>query len=266
MKLLQRITVILFVLSLLACVGSTYYNRKYVDRTPPVIRCDMDTLDISVKHTDKDLLKGVTATDDRDGDITDSILIKGVTHLITKDTAQISYIVFDSSNNMASYQRTLHYTDYEKPQFSLSKPLVYPMGETVTLLDRLTATDVIDGDITSSIRITSQNINTNYIGVYSVNVQVSNSMGDTESLTLPVCIGNTLSSSKILLKQYIVYVPENGDFDPNAYLRSAKNSDGSAIPKKDIQIQSSVNTEKVGTYTVTYSHQSDTAYLTVVVR
>ena len=62
---------------------------------------------------------------------------------------------------MATCSRTVRYTDYEKPHFSLSQGLVYPVGGSVTLLDRLTATDVIDGDISDNIRVTTQNVTAN---------------------------------------------------------------------------------------------------------
>ncbi|MCQ2448904.1 MAG: bacterial Ig-like domain-containing protein [Clostridia bacterium] len=266
MRIIRLITILLFVISVLAYIGTTVYNRKYVDHTPPVIRCDSTELELSVNHTDADLLKGLTATDDRDGDLTDQIMIRGVTNLITNDTAQVNYVVFDNSNNMANLQRTLHYTDYEAPHFTLSKPLVFPIGETVTLLDRLQASDVIDGDISDSIRITAQNINTNYIGLYSLTVQVTNSMGDISGLTLPVRICDNNKRADISLKEYIVYLEKGATFDPKDYLAKATDAAGDKVSPDKIRIQSTVNTEKADTYNVAYSYQSETVFLTVVVR
>ena len=155
---MQRVIAALFILVLLAFCGLRIYRRLTVDVTPPVITCSSGSIDVSVTAGDEALLQGVMASDDRDGDLTDQILIKGVSPSLTDSSAQVTYIVFDSANNMATVTRTVRYTDYEAPRFALSQPLVYPAGQTVTLLDRLTATDVLDGDISSGIRITSQNV------------------------------------------------------------------------------------------------------------
>lgn len=165
---MQRVILALFILTLLAFCGLRIYRRLTVDVTPPVITCSTDSIDVSVTAGEEALLQGVMASDDRDGDLTDQILIKGVSPSLTDSSAQVTYIVFDSANNMATVTRTVRYTDYEAPRFALSQPLVYPAGQTVTLLDRLTASDVLDGDISSGIRITSQNVINSQPGVYSV--------------------------------------------------------------------------------------------------
>ena len=128
MKNLERVTVIVFVAVLAVFIGLKAYTRMAVDTTPPQISCDTDTIDISVADPESVLLQGVTAKDDRDGDLTGSIMVKGVTNLLSGNTARVSYIVFDSSNNMATCQRTIRYTDYEKHRFALSQPLIYHEG------------------------------------------------------------------------------------------------------------------------------------------
>lgn len=135
----------LFILTLLAFCGLRIYRRLTVDVTPPVITCSTDSIDVSVTAGTRPCCRGHGLR--RPGrDLTDQILIKGVSPSLTDSSAQVTYIVFDSANNMATVTRTVRYTDYEAPRFALSQPLVYPAGQTVTLLDRLTATDVLDGD------------------------------------------------------------------------------------------------------------------------
>ena len=58
------------------------------------------------------------------------------------------------------------------------------------MLDRLTATDVLDGDISSGIRITSQNVINSQPGVYSVTAQVDSRLGNSVVLPLKVVITN----------------------------------------------------------------------------
>lgn len=112
---MQRVILALFILTLLAFCGLRIYRRLTVDVTPPVITCSTDSIDVSVTAGEEALLQGVMASDDRDGDLTDQILIKGVSPSLTDSSAQVTYIVFDSANNMATVTRTVRYTDYEAP-------------------------------------------------------------------------------------------------------------------------------------------------------
>lgn len=216
---MQRVILALFILTLLAFCGLRIYRRLTVDVTPPVITCSTDSIDVSVTAGEEALLQGVMASDDRDGDLTDQILIKGVSPSLTDSSAQVTYIVFDSANNMATVTRTVRYTDYEAPRFALSQPLVYPAGQTVTLLDRLTASDVLDGDISSGIRITSQNVINSQPGVYSVTAQVDSRLGSTVVLPLKVVI-TTGGPQLITLSDYLVYLPRGSAFDAAGYIQS----------------------------------------------
>ena len=81
-------------------------------------------------------------------------------------------------------------------------------GKTVTLLDRLTAYDQVDGDLTGSIRMTIQNLNIAAAGVYSITLQVTNSLGDTAVLPLSVIVQETSKLPSITLQEYLVYLDQ----------------------------------------------------------
>lgn len=249
---MQRVILALFILTLLAFCGLRIYRRLTVDVTPPVITCSTDSIDVSVTAGEEALLQGVMASDDRDGDLTDQILIKGVSPSLTDSSAQVTYIVFDSANNMATVTRTVRYTDYEAPRFALSQPLVYPAGQTVTLLDRLTATDVLDGDISSGIRITSQNVINSQPGVYSVTAQVDSRLGN--SVVLPLKVVITAGGPQLItLSDYLVYLPRGSAFDAAGYIQSVTAPDGTALSAGQVSIESPVDTSVPGTYHVGYS-------------
>ena len=96
-------------------------KRFFTDNTPPVISFDSDVLEISVHTKDEKLLSGVTALDNKDGDLSAQVAVKSISKLVGKDTAKITYIVFDSADNMATATRTLRYTDYKKAEFRLEQ-------------------------------------------------------------------------------------------------------------------------------------------------
>lgn len=268
----MKITRIILVLVFLA-VAALYtvqglFGRGDGDSVPPVLTCGSEVLEISVADDDSILLTGVTATDARDGDITDRVMVSGVSRLIGDDTAKVTYVVFDSDQNMATGTRLIRYTDYQLPRFSLEEPLVYAAWENVQLLDRLHAWDVIDGDITELIRVSYLN-NFDAAGLRTIDVQATNSMGDTAWLTLPVLLVNDYESwIDVELNTYLVYVEQGSRFIAGNYLTGAS-VDGAAISLDNVTISGEVDVNTPGTYmieyTCSYTGRSGTAVLTVVV-
>lgn len=267
MKTIERVTIALFVIVLAVFYGSKIFGAVARDTTPPVITCDSDVVKVSVRDTEQAALKGVTATDDRDGDLTDQIIIQGITQLITDDTAKITYAVFDSSNNMGTYQRTIQYTDHKKPHFSMTKPLVYEVGEPITVLDRLSAKDSSGKDLTENIHITAQNIYMDQEGTYTMTVQVANSMGDVESLTLPVVItSHPEAYNCVRLSEYITYLKKGAEFNPKGYISEVNDTDGNPDTSGSVTVDSDVDTEVPGVYEVRYTYQACTVRQTVIVK
>lgn len=271
MRAFQRTIIALFALTLLAFLAVNLYTRFSLDRTPPVIHCDSDYLDVSINVTEEELLRGVTAMDNKDGDISSKVEINNISQLISSDTAKVYYIVFDSSNNLATASRTIHYTDYEKPMFSLQEPLIYSSDEVVSLMDRLTARDVLDGDISDRIRVTMKWSTTQYEGTYSITVQVTNSLGDSSVLPLKVIISNQGAAGQLIkLKEYITYLEQGEEFDPESFITEVRSSKGEKLPISSVNIASNVDTGVSGNYMVTYNvetaGQAYTAYLAVVVK
>lgn len=267
-RIMQRMLLALLAMTLLAFVGLKVYRRIAVDVTPPQLKFDSDTIQLSVQAEQSALLQGVSAWDDRDGDLTAQIMLQGVSSLTADGSAQVSYIVFDSANNAATATRTVRYTDYQPPRFALSQPLVYSVGQTVTLLDRLTAYDVLDGDISGSIRITSQNIVNSQTGVYSVTAQVSSRLG--EAVVLPLKVVVTSGRQMIALSEYLVYLDRGSSFDAGSYIQTVVAPDGQELSHDSVSIESPPDMSTAGVYNVGYhveaQGQSYTVYLTVVVQ
>ena len=93
--------------------GWVYYSngQKQRDVDPPVISADAESFSASIGADDKELISGVTATDEKDGDVSDSILIDNIKKKEGSDNDfLITYVAFDKSSNMTSLTRTLHYS------------------------------------------------------------------------------------------------------------------------------------------------------------
>ena len=90
MRIVQRITLFLFIVMTLLYTGSKLYRIKMVDRTPPVFTSQSDTVTVARGDDERALLQGITARDDRDGDLTGQIMIQGITPLIGENTAKVT--------------------------------------------------------------------------------------------------------------------------------------------------------------------------------
>lgn len=256
MKQLKILVVVLFAAIICGNVAMTLHQRTQ-DTTPPELTVEGEILEISVKADEKAYLEGVTAWDDQDGDLTDQVMVEHVSQLIGENTAKITYAVFDRAGNAATATQIIFYTDYQRPRFALSKPLKYQVGSTVTLMDRLTASDVLDGNITGKIRISNQNLNNDTEGICSITVQVTNNLGDTAVLTLPVIMDVlTEQTPEITLDTYLIYVDAGAEFDPEQYLKSVEDPAAAGDPDlSDVEISSPVDTSRPGTYQVSYSYE-----------
>lgn len=264
-RTLKTILIICLVLVTAAFAAGQVYSRVVADTVPPVITLDSDSITVSVEDGRDALLRGVTASDAKDGDLTGQIIVSGVSKLISNNTAKVSYMVFDKAGNMASATRYVVYSDYHRPRFMLITPLVYSLGETVSITGRLQAQDAVDGDITSSIRVLSSDIISSTEGVCNLTLQVINSLGDTAQVTLPVTIrAEADGDSAVKLRRYLVYFGLGDNFEPRNYIESV-----SAGSVSDVRIDSNVDTQSAGcylvTYTVTSGGRSSSALMTVVV-
>ena len=253
MRIVKTITIILFILAVALFAGFGLYDRLLSDTKAPVITCAEETVSVSVNDPESALLAGVTAKDDRDGDLTGKIMLGGVSKLINDDTAKVTYYVFDSADNMASATRFVRYTDYQRPEITVRTPLVYAPGENISVAERLRAMDVIDGDISDRIRVSATDINANVEGTYHITVYVTNSMGDTTELKLPLCIfGKGLADGQIVLMQYLVTLERGAQFDPAEYYLGAKMPSGRSVKVTDVVVSGEVDTDTPGVYQLLY--------------
>ncbi len=290
MRRLRIAAVVLFILSLAVYAGYNIYAEIISDTEPPVITSESDTISVSVEsEDDSELYQGLTAVDNRDGDLTDSIRISSMSNFTEAGIREITYAVFDSSNLGTTYTRTLEYTDYTPPQIELSSPLRYTLDEMsdVDLTENMSVDDCLDGDITTQIRATYNDATyVQQAGDYSVTVQVSNSGGDTCTVALTVTVTDPSDEEESLkyyplLSQYIVYAEEGGSVDYDSlitgferngteYLFGEEDDDFMPGSRGDVAISGDVDFDEAGSYTVDYSFTTEdgvtaTTKLTVVV-
>lgn len=273
MKLVKMITLIALVLSLAVYGVSEIAAFAKQDATLPMITSDRDILEVSCAEVDEQLLSGLSAYDEKDGDLTSQIVVGSATRFIAHGEYNITYAVFDASNQMATLTRRVRLTDYHSPQFTLSAPLVFDVGAAAynTIKKYVGAVDVLEGDLSEWVVLSSDNINIQQVGSYYYTAQVSNRYGDTVQLNLPVhVIRESDYSLQIRLKEPIVYIAPGTGFDPDQWLEGLYEKNGNELDSDLVGATGSVDISTPGCYEVCYQAEANgkqgITWLTVVVQ
>ncbi len=181
----SRIFVIIFFMLAIMIFSVARLSRLVsTDRTIPVIEMSSESISVSVEGGDSAILEGVTALDAKDGDITESLFIESRSKFIEKGRFIVTIVAVDNDNHVVKADREVVYSDYKSPQFSLSGPLkfqtVLENRDDYNLAANLSANDVVDGNISNRIKISSDYSimgNGNITGEYPMELIVTNSMG-----------------------------------------------------------------------------------------
>lgn len=270
MKIAKWVTIIIFICTI-AVWG---YGKKEVskkDTEAPVITSTIDKLSVDATAGEEGLKEGLTATDDVDGDITTEIIVGNISPFKEKGVSDVEYVVFDSSNNVGRYERTVRFENYESPKLQLSKALVYEVNGMINISDRLTAVDMLEGDVSGKIRFSSANLTTTEEGTYKLKVELKNSYGDSVKYNLPInLVRYNCEQERIQLSEYLVYVEKNSTLSPTSYIEKVTSRTGVQEDIDNVKITREVDLTKPGTGQICYKLLEGNevvyaTYLTVIV-
>ncbi|MBC1799979.1 LPXTG cell wall anchor domain-containing protein [Listeria booriae] len=207
----------------------------------PVIQANDTTLFVGETF---DALKDVTASDAKDGDISSSVTVK-TSDVDTSEPGEyhVTYEVINSANQTTT--KTVTVTVLSKPIITAQDSTLY-VGDAFDPLKDVSARDAKDGNITSSIIITENTVNTDVPGEYHVTYEVTNSIGETTIKTVKVTV---LSKPVIVAQDTILYVGET--FDPLKDVSASDAKDGNITSSITIK-ENTVNTNVPGKYKVIY--------------
>ncbi len=251
MRILRITVSILFVVVLvLFCLFKI--QESTADTSYPVITIDNPMLDVSIHATEDDLLSGVTAYDEKDGDLTHKIIVESISRFTEYGICTVSYAVCDEDNHAVNATRTIRYVDYTSPRFTLSGPLVFGVSQNMSIRNRLGAVDSIDGNISSKVIITADEYTSSAVGKNYISAKVTNSKWDMISIELPVYIENIpLSAPVITLRNYLVYVKAGDSLDIMDNFISAEDKEEADL-SASLQIDTNLDLETPGIYEVHY--------------
>lgn len=272
-KLIYFSTAVLIGLAAAAIV----IQDKEEDNTLPVIDVGSESITVSASASEEDLLAGVTASDDVDGDLSQAVVVESISDFLTDGSRIVTYAVADNSDNVAKAEKTVFYSDYKPPEFQLKSDMTYySSNTTLNLAEKITASDIFDGDLTPLIKLTDDNIVVGQGGTYYAEVSVYNSAGDCSKLKLPVFIESFTSnpsSPAIDLTDYLIYM-DAGSSKPDwkqyisavrPHSNAAETLSADSYESELIIDDSNVSLNEPGCYYVTFEYIGDN-YLTAITR
>lgn len=200
---------ILFILAVVLMTAGYIAAQSYLQKEDvghvPEITIDQDLIQVSVNDSKETLLQGVTASDLEDGDLTSQIVIDSISAFDANGNRTVTYAVFDSDNHVSKATRSLSYTDYTKPRFYFTGPMMNTSISTTNITKYLGASSAVDGDITERIYL-----QTSYQSDYqAINAKatVSDSTGTSETLEFVYHVDNHNYNIDIILSHYLIYLP-----------------------------------------------------------
>lgn len=225
------------------------------DIEAPVITLNgASTINLNVGDSYSEI--GATATDNVDGNLTSSIIIGGDTvNTSIGGTYVVTYNVSDTAGNAAiEVIRTVNVIP------DTTAPVITRIGAANISLQLgdsysdqgATATDNIDGDLTSSIVVGGDTINTNSVGSYTITYNVSDTAGNAAvEVTRTVTVNPDTTAPVITLIGAATINLNIGDAYNEQGATATDNLDGNLT--SNIVITGTVNTASAGTYFVNYN-------------
>lgn len=261
MKKKNLLLLVPITLSVALFLGYRSWDDLRTDNTPPQISISQEIPQVSVSAPHSALLQGITAQDDRDGDVSDSLVVESITMTDSRGTVNVSVAAFDQAGNVSKTTRTARYTDYESPKFSLERAMLFPFNTVFDPMSAISAHDPLDGNIRHRIRATSlDDTAVTALGDHQVEFRITNSLGDTVRLTLPVKVYSADSYSlNVELKEYLIYLKKGSEFNPDDYLLQVSRGVNTVSLEDGIPADYSllttgdVNTRISGVYPVDYT-------------
>lgn len=224
-------------------------------RSVIVLGSDMPVIGAVTKAIDKDSAfdpyDGVYAFDLVDGDITSSITIKsGSVDVSVPGSYYITYEVTDSDLNTAEATRHIEVLWPEEYYPVITAPTHFlKVGAEFNPMDGVTAYDLTDGDITSSVTIEYMEVDTSRPGIYWVQYIVTNSLGLMNYKDRTVLVFDMTTSPSIIANDHHL---ETGEpFEPLAGVYAYDLEDGDITPSIEV-IENTVDTNMPGEYHVLY--------------
>lgn len=220
------------------------------DRNGPEISVPQEEITYVAGTDTSALLNGVTAQDDRDGDVTDTVTIESIIPNADQTGASVVYVAKDSKNNVTKETRTILYsTDANQ---AAAQAAAEQAAADQAAQDQAAAEQVAQGDAAGeSAQTTDDGAAQNEAAIAALSAE----------------------SPRFYLTQYSVEVERGADLNELSYVQEiSDDKDSRDELYQGIQISGEVDTNTPGEYTLEYhvvdsdGNNSNAAQLKVTVK
>lgn len=227
---------------------------EVVDKTAPELKPVGESqgyvVDVEANGSN-DITQYINASDNVDGDVTPFIETDKKLDTSKLGTQMIELTVSDNAGNTTQQSYEFYVSDTTAPTISYKKEstVTVDYGSQFSYSDYVKVTDNFDKKVTSI--DVDGTVDTKKVGETTLEITATDSSGNQSQKSLKVKVED-LSAPKISLSKSSVQITKGKSFNAKSYLESATdNKDGNITSK--VKVNSSVNTDKAGKYTVTYS-------------
>lgn len=241
--------------------GGIAYMRMQADHQGPEIVYSNDTVsEYDSDMTDEELLEGVSASDDKDGDVSDSLKVESI-YEVDDSHVIITYVAKDNSNNITKAKRNLEMRQKEDGFDDIDiQPTQIPVKDAE--MDE-TSQFVSDVENTENSRNETNQTEGTDLDTAEQMKKEQEALADEMPSQNP----------RLYLTDYYIEVPIGTSIDLLSYVKNiSDDKDDVYTLWRKIQISGEVNTSVEGTYTCTYyvldsdNNSSNSAVLTVKVK
>ncbi|MEH7646728.1 immunoglobulin-like domain-containing protein [Bacillus toyonensis] len=214
---------------------------------------------VSINVGDKfDPMAGVSAIDEKDGDITSKIKVEGNVDTSKPGTYEVTYSVTNSKGLTIVRKQPVKVketegTKNEAPVLTVPFSTTLHVGEEFDPMAGVSATDKEDGNLTNKVKYKGS-VDTSKPGKYIVEYWVVDSKGVNATATRSVIVkeNEEIPDMEPKLTAPTKTTINVGDkFDPMAGVSATDKEDGDITSK--VTVNGSVDTSKPGTYELTYT-------------
>ena len=259
-------------LMLVVCIGlsaGVIYIRTQSDHKGPEITCsDKATTEYDPDMNDAQLLRGVKATDEKDGDVSDSLTVESV-YEVNDSSVVVTYVAKDSANNITKLKRNMSVSSGKRRKNIIKDAQLSTKSDT-------------GFDSTSSAEDETGNTSKNSMD--SVEAQKGGTDVDSApETTAPEAQASAeqekqaeampAQNPRLYLSEYYMTTSVGSSVDLLSFVKDIQDDkDNISELWRRIQINGQVDTSTAGTYTCTYyvvdsdGNMSNNAELTVVVQ
>ncbi|PEL37632.1 cell wall anchor protein [Bacillus toyonensis] len=214
---------------------------------------------VSINVGDKfDPMAGVSAIDEKDGDITSKIKVEGNVDTSKPGTYEVTYSVTNSKGLTIVRKQPVKVketegTKNEAPVLTVPFSTTLHVGEEFDPMAGVSATDKEDGNLTNKVKYKG-NVDTSKPGKYIVEYWVIDSKGVNATATRSVIVKENEETPDMepkLTAPTKTTINVGDKFDPMAGVKAIDNEDGNITSK--VTVDGNVDTSKPGTYELTYT-------------